>query len=261
MLKIFIPTMGRMDKQLTLDYMKPVQDRVWLVVPWRERKLYSYKRVLATPPKLKGIGPTRQWILENAESDKIVMMDDDLRFFRRKNKKDWHLKGFKKKDTLDLYDWLDNKLDDYYHVSISPRQFNNSRPESELENKRPLRLLGYRREVLDLGCRFDRVPLMEDFDMALQLLELGYKNVVSFEFSQDQRISSHAPGGCSGYRTAKMQAKAARMLARLHPGFVTVKKKRTTSEAWKGLTEDQVRVDVQINWGEAYESSKERSLF
>jgi hypothetical protein len=87
---------------------------------------------------------------------------------------------------------------------------------------------------------------MEDFDVTLQLLRLGYANIVLAQWVHNQR-GSGASGGCSTYRTMDMQAKAAKGLAKLHAPFVNVVYKQT-SHAWGG----QARQDVVIAWKKAY---------
>jgi hypothetical protein len=76
---------------------------------------------------------------------------------------------------------------------------------------------------------------------------------VLFEYCWNQRDSG-ATGGCSTYRTAEMQAEAARRLAELHPNFVKVvtKKSKDTSTSWKNMKE---RVDVIVYWRKALESA------
>jgi hypothetical protein len=100
------------------------------------------------------------------------------------------------------------------------------------------------------GVRFDRLPVMEDFDVALQLLRKGYPSLTLNNWVQDQS-TSNAPGGCSTYRSLEVQAKGAKGLARLHPNVVKLVEK-TTKGAWGGGT----RTDVQVAWKKAYEEGK-----
>jgi hypothetical protein len=89
---------------------------------------------------------------------------------------------------------------------------------------------------------------MDDFDLTLQLLRLGFQNRVSNEFCHSQ--VSHTPGGCSIYRTSAMQTESAHRLARYHPGFVRVVTRRCDerSSAWKGMKE---RHEVVVQWKKA----------
>jgi hypothetical protein len=117
-----------------------------------------------------------------------------------------------------------------------------------------MNMYAYDTQILrELKIELGRLPVMEDFDLTLQLLRRGRLNRVSHRYCWNQRGSGNV-GGCSDYRTAEMQATAARRLAELHAPFVMLKAKKSkdTSESWKGMKE---RTDVNIQWREAYESS------
>lgn len=92
------------------------------------------------------------------------------------------------------------------------------------------------------GVRWDNLPVMEDFDVTLQLLRLGYENMVLFEWAWGQP-SSNAPGGCSAYRTYEVQKAGAEGLAALHPDYVTPVQK--PSKNWRGFDH---RWDVKVRW-------------
>lgn len=253
-MRLYIHTYGRANKQITLERFKPIEELVWLVVQEREEHLYDYPRTLVLPDSIRTLSPTRQWILENAKAEKIVMLDDDLAFYRRKSKADWHLRYCNEDDLWDLVDWFDSALDKYSHVGVSAREGNNRIERLEVENTRMMRCLGYnRKKVLKTGARFDRLPTKQDFDMTLQLLRKGHANLVSFEFAQGQWNGSQAEGGCSVYRTEQMMTESAEALAKLHPGFVKLREK-TTKTAWKSL--GGVRIDVTCYWQKAFQSSK-----
>jgi hypothetical protein len=96
---------------------------------------------------------------------------------------------------------------------------------------------------------FDRLKVMEDFDFTLTLLENGGRNAVTLDYVWNQ-TGSNQPGGCSDYRTAEVQAKAAKELAKLHPGVVKVVEKEVIGKtSWGGM---KTRTDVRIQWRKAY---------
>ena len=80
---IAIPSRGRADLSLQNTFTSiPDQwkDRVLLVVPSNEKDDYEkipgmVSRVVPCP--MEGIGPTRQWILENFPDTKVLMLDAD----------------------------------------------------------------------------------------------------------------------------------------------------------------------------------------
>lgn len=254
-MKIYIHTYGRSQDQQTLHRLSPaVRKKTWLVVQHRERELYDYPRVIVLPDKIRRLSPTRQWLIENSDDSKIVLLDDDLAFYRRKAKTDWHLRYCEDKDIDDLFAMLDGWLSDVAHCGVSAREGNNRIEPLFTECSRMMRVLAYNLEVVrKVGARFDRIETKQDFDMTLQLLRGGYKNRVSYEFAQGQWRSSNALGGCSDYRTKEMMSRCAGELADLHPGFVKVVEKETKT-AWKDF--GGVRKDVMIQWKKAYESGQ-----
>jgi hypothetical protein len=140
----------------------------------------------------------------------------------------------------------------YPAVGISARQGNQHKEEDIVECTRMMNAYAFNTEVLkNNNIRFDKTKVMEDFHVTLSLLELGYKNAVIYSHCWNQR-SSGAAGGCSTYRTPKMQADAANQIAKLHAPFVKVVTKESKS-SWKGMEE---RTDVIIYWKKCFEASK-----
>jgi hypothetical protein len=147
-----------------------------------------------------------------------------------------------------LYKWL---RDGFVHVGISSRNGNNRIEADYVDVARMNNAYAYDREaVLACGARFDRLKVMEDFDITLTLLEKGYPNRVTYEYAWGQRRSGDE-GGCSLYRNDEMQREAALELARLHPGLVKIVEKES-KEAWGGF-ESSTRTDVNIQWKKAFE--------
>lgn len=249
-MQIFIPTRGRVFQETFSSLPEILQRKVTFVVPYDTYDVMGNSTPLMTPPEIQGIAATRQWILENATDDKIVMLDDDLVFATRREDDPTKFSPSTPYEIHLLFDHIDSHLDAYAHVGVSTREGGNRDISPGAHNTRLLRVLAFRRDVLlDEGVRFDRVELMEDFDATLQLLRAGYPNYKINWIVHNQR-SSNAPGGCSTYRTLEKQSQAATRLAALHPSFVTVVQK-TTKTAWNGATRD----DVRIQWKCAYDSA------
>ncbi len=252
-MNIYIPSLGRVSTQTTLLGLPPdVREKVTLVVPPYEYPMYFEMwgdTCLIEKPEVSGIGSVRQWCVEQSP-EKVLMLDDDLTFFTRR--KDEPTK-FQNSTDEDIKTWLhdfESMLDGYAHMSLAPREGANRDTNQYRWNIRMLRVLAYRSELLrDLGIRFDRLPVMEDFDVSLQLLRAGFPSCTLNEWCQNQ-YGSGTKGGCSTYRTLEVQAQGANGLYRNHPDFVTVVEK-TTKTAWGGAT----RKDVRVAWKKAYESS------
>ena len=248
---IYIHTAGRPDKQITLkSFPASLVKRTRLVVQDAEKDHYlKLPNVVVLPGDIDRLSPTRQWILENAESDKFVMMDDDLTFAHRGPYTGTKLYKADTENVETMFTELEYLLENYIHVGISAREGNNRVQSNLKENTRMMRLLGYNKpEVLKTGARFDRIDTKQDFDMTLQLLRKGHKNAVLYSFTHNQPGSNNT-GGCSVYRDPEMMDRCSHELAALHPDFVKVVEKQTKT-SWGG----GIRTDVRIAWKKAYES-------
>lgn len=248
---IYIPTRGRAHDQVTLSYFpEDMRKDVVLVIDDDEEHLYEGKydcKFMVIPSTIKGISGKRKYIHENSTDPKIVMLDDDLRFYIRKSPTDWHLRYMEPDEYPALFGLLDKWLDDYAHVGISAREGNNRVEHLSVENTRYMRVLGYNLDMFE-GVELARTEVMEDFDINLQLLRQGKASKISYYYAQGQK-SSNAAGGCSEWRTDEVQTKGAELLHSLHPDFVKIVEKETKT-AWGG----GVRKGVNVQWKRAYNS-------
>ena len=69
-----------------------------------------------------------------------------------------------------LFGLLDKWLDEYAHCGISAREGNNRVEDLAVENTRYMRVLAYNLDMMK-DIEFGRTEVMEDFDVALQLLK------------------------------------------------------------------------------------------
>jgi hypothetical protein len=257
-MQIFIPTYGRSGEQVTLGNLLPTGRKVTLVVQNREAKLYAgflsnnQIDVWLLPDHIRTISATRDHILEQAEDDTVLMLDDDLDFAVRRTDDPTR---FAQPTTYDLdamLEEVDALLGFNPFVSIGAREGGNRNTEPFLYNTRMMRALGYRRDYLKAwDITFAPMELMEDFHVALQIMLAGGTCVVANKWVTNQRSGSGAKGGCSSYRTLEMHGAAARQLAALYPEYVTVVHKQTKT-AWGG----QPRLDVRVAWKKAAAAGK-----
>lgn len=255
---IAIPSIHRWHEQPTLLALPP-EVEVNLFVPETQVAQYRQKwesagnvKVHGQPASIDNIGKARHAILEWAYPNAVLMLDDDLAFFARRTDEPDKFRDCDLNERAKMLHACSNALKDYAHIAVATREGGNRNTEDYVYNTRGLRVLGYdSKVVLDEEVKFNRIPVMEDFDVALQLLRKGYPNCVLNWMVHNQTGGSNATGGCSTYRTLELQAKAAHRLKELHPDFVTVVEK-TTKTAWGGAT----RTDVRIQWKKAYESSQ-----
>lgn len=248
---IYIPSKGRSESLRTLASIPQCRlPSVRVIVHDSEHAEYlkslSSNMVVATPAI--GISNVRQWILENTEKEYPLFMDDDMDFGWRDADGKIHKAGPEEVEEMLalLESWLE---EGFIHVGVSQRAGNNRCEKPYTEISRMNNIYAYNaKKVIAAGGRFDRLPVMEDFDMTLTLLKAGFPNRVSFEYCWGQQKSG-AAGGCSAYRTFEIQRAAAFKLSQLHPGLVRVAGKQS-KEAWEGV--GSIRVDVQIAWKKSY---------
>lgn len=253
---IVIPSKARATKQTTFENMPPVmKGRITILVEHEQAPSYIQagysNNLLIMPPHIKGISWSRQWLVNEALNlghEKLVMMDDDLVFAKRR---DDDLTKFRTPTDLEIprvFDDIEEALDHYAHVSVSPREGGNRRTEPFCLNTRTMRVLGYNLKVLEKEeLLFTFMELMEDFYMNLCLLTRGYENC-SINWMVQNQNGSDLPGGCSTFRTLEMHQREAEKLAQVFPQFVTLVRKQTKT-AWGG----RERTDVVIQWKKALE--------
>ncbi len=260
-MRIYIPTRGRADKQNTLQNLPAeLLKQAVLVIDKDEqdqhKKFADQIELLVTPPEYAGgIGIKRQFIVDQHDvkeyGPKIVMIDDDLTFMKRRTDDPEKFEGIQTKEVTKIFHKLETLLDQYAQVCTRGRQGANNETRPLVEIGRAMSVLAFDVNVLRKhNIHFSRLKVMEDFDVTLQLLRLGYKNAIVGDYIHSGSPSNSA-GGCSIERTMKVQKEAAEKLAELHAPFVkTVLKK--TKTAWGG----EERTDVIVQWKKAYESSE-----
>lgn len=186
-MKIYIPSRGRAGKVLTPKIFSPdLKANTIIVVPLDEQLEYlrHYSKehtVLALDGK--GIALTRRRIGEHAAAmgeTTFCMMDDDLSFFVRSGEGTSLRKATSTDVDTMVYEMEMDLLEagNVAHTSISTRQGNNNLELPAEYNTRTLRVLAYRTALFN-QMQHERVPVMEDFDVNLQLLEAGYDNTSS----------------------------------------------------------------------------------
>lgn len=265
--KIFILTRGRSNRQTTLSNIpKALKKKTYLVVDKDEYKDHrKYRRqnlagILCFP---KGYGnfiidesgnfsDKKQWVVEHCIKEKIrymFILDDDLKFSIRKDGK---LPNAEQSEVIKAFSQLENWLKNgMAHVALSAREGNNWVEEDYQEAGRAMRVCGFDTRIIKKHkLLFNRIILMADFDITLQLLKLGYPNKILYSYANGQR-KSNDKGGCSLYRTPERMTEAANSLKKLHPKFITTKKIKT-NKPWAGFNTN-VRTDVQVSWKKAYE--------
>lgn len=269
-MRVYIPSRGRADQRIfsgpagQMTY----RNEVFYVVSPDEAADYTRALVhygvdaqLLCCDLQPDIARVREWCGLHAASDgldKFVLCDDDVGFLVRRSADDWRLRGAEPDEVDEMLQWMSVALMVYDHVGVSAREGNNRSGEGgTLElvepNTRIMRVQGFRTESF-LKCEHGRVRVMEDFDIALQILGRGGSNAVSYWWGQGQRKTNDT-GGCSEWRTHEVHEESARRLAELHPGLVTLRKKSNIGDRDGFGT----RTEVTIQWKEAARFGKQRA--
>ncbi len=257
-LTIVIPSMSRSHKQTTVKQLpKQLLGKTSIAVPCLQvaqyQKCNPMISITGVPDAIKGISHTRKYLMEQCKTRYLMMLDDDMKFAYRTDMKSPTLTSLlpESNGVMNMILYWYQLMSQYAHVGLSARQGNNRVEESVKECTRMFNAYTYDlKRVWDAKVIIGRLPVMEDFDLTLQLLRKGIPNAVIYRWCWNQSDGSNAPGGCSSYRTASMQQQAAEQLSKLHPGFVRVVEKESTN--WDGMNK---RMDATIYWKKAYESS------
>lgn len=272
-MEIFINSIGRENKQVTINYLEKKNLNVTTLVTTKneyskyKKSLKGIVKIEAMPKKLtgKGLSKQRQWVFDElATENYICFLDDDLNFYRRKDKK---LKKCSKRDFSDLLTIWENWLIDNKQIGIvgvSARGGNNFVEDSYDECCRLMSAYMFKKNILlKNNIRFDRVKLRQDFDVVLSLLENGYKNRVSYDFAHEQAFGSGTEGGCSEYRTPELMESEAILLRKLHPAVISIVQKETKS-GWDNMKTSEngmrIRTDVKVQWKKAYKKNNTKSI-
>jgi hypothetical protein len=255
---IYIPTMGRPRLQYTLNALKAEsQFPITLVVPCEEFAQYSQSLIthpiICPPTTVQRIAATRQWIMEQASDNHVVMMDDDLTFAVRRTDDPTRFRDPEPGEISRMLYKLNSLLDDYAHAGIATREGGNRNTDRLMHATRAPRVIGYDREIFFTECvDFRNSFTMDDFEATLHLLTRGFSNAILNEYVQNQKGSGTA-GGASAYRDLAMCKASAELLQSRYPDFVKTVEK-TTKTAWGGAT----RTDVIVQWKKALKWGESR---
>lgn len=255
---IYIPTYRRVLHQRTFKWLPESRHKsVSLVVDKTdaeefEEHIEDHPELIIVPKEIKTIAQKRAWLLKTTPHEKILMLDDDLRFARRAydDNEGFTLKEAKSKDVEWALVMVARKLGHLAHVGIGARQGNNNIKEHLWKrNTRMMYALGYNIPMLkEAGVKFGRIEHREDMDYTLQLLRKGYANAVLVDVTVDQSYNNK--GGASLQRTVEASNADAEKLAKLHPGFVKVVE--------KDYAQSVPRKEVVCYWRNAYAKRLER---
>lgn len=263
--RILIPSRGRWDCMTTIDNLSSeFYPSITIYVPVEELDQYKDSvyhglfgiEVLAVSNYSDTIGRKRELMAVDHFSrfptePNFIMMDDDLVFSRRNDEGKLEKINNNFFGLMEMFGaWVDkHEIGGFAATGISLRQGNNNLPDEGDINTRCIRCVMFDRAAF-LGVEHNRVAVMEDFDIMLQLLRQGRDNHVIAMYAQDQK-GTGADGGCSATRTKQVHEQSAEKLAELHRPFVKTRLKVNKT----GPEEMRERKEVTIYWKKARASA------
>lgn len=240
-MRIFIPTAGRPDRQITSDALCEAGIDHYVVgdlddlPPLREHR--GFLRY-----EMRGIRGKRQYIFDFARGekfDKILMLDDDL-VFRKRNDEGKFLRA-EPGELPDLINTLADLLEDHAHVGILDEFMSHTQPRVAKYHGRYNQVLGYNLRLFpDIWPSF-RIEINEEHDFHLQLGAAGLAPAISCEWTKSSK--PYSAGGCAVWRTPEVEREGHEALARNFPDLVTVVPAKSLS-GW----------GIRVKWKDAIRS-------
>lgn len=231
--RIYIPTRGRIDHQITLRKLPTyIHKKVTLVCPKSEaralREAYPDVDVVGQPNEIKTIAAKRAWIAcelsRSKEEPFWFQADDDLSFYVFDHAIDKHRVCSEENERLQRKFWLATLPDLVYRydsVGIGTKAF--ALPGGVKENYHLGFFFGMSQHATK-SLKWNRISLYEDIDYTLQLLKLGFQIGITYDVSLSQRAAESAGGLTeTGERDAKKIEKALELLIQFHPTCISRK--------------------------------------
>lgn len=257
-MKIIIPTRGRVGRQTTYSNLPTeLRKRTVIVCPAKEVASHSGNHpqvgeVLAQPDANMTIAQKRKWILENIQVQKIVMLDDDLRFCVRRSDDPKKFLTATEGQVLAAFADLESQLSSKVpHAGFAARggSIGDAAQRGGWQRaKRMMYVLGYHVPTVLKNVELGRIETREDMDLCLQLLVRGLSNVVNYSFLVDQKFGN--VGGCTDERTIERSNADAEKLAEFFPGLVRVTRKEYERSV--------PRLEVVVQWEKALRQGEQR---
>lgn len=216
-----IPSKGRAGKVKTSDILPSAV----LFVPKREQGYYKLsnpkQRIIAVPDDVKGITKTRNWILENTDDARIIMVDDDVKM------QGW-VKLWKEKSThkkMTEADWVQTSCSLFDVAEDLGWKLwgvaTQSAPRSVYPYKpfltRSYITASFMGIVNDGTYRFDEsFPVKEDYEIGLRHAK-EFGGIVAARHCYWENSHWTDEGGCADYRTGRMELDCIKRLIQMYP--------------------------------------------
>ena len=199
----FAPSFKRPDDVITHKYLPYI---TYVVAEFEaEKYLANNYKVWVVPNEAQGnLCRIRNYILDNADSKKIIIVDDDMSFIGR-----WNNQKAKKLNADEVLEFCENAFNLCDDLKIKYWGMNLLPDKGAYREYTPFSFTNYIggpfQAFNDLELRYDEnLPLKEDYDLSLQVLN-KYRKTLRFNayhYGVKQHINK---GGCADYRTKKRE--------------------------------------------------------
>jgi type 1 glutamine amidotransferase len=257
--RIYIPTLGRVDKQITYSNMPDwVKDITYFVIQPHEeeifRKTYPNSNIKVLPLKIKGIARTREWIINDGGDACYAVFDDDIKFTKRNvDRKTLKKNSDKSNEAFTEEHWKEmfTRIGEWFDEGVGLGGcFAKGSPPKEEDEKQFGKFIQVHfingskifREELDWSLKWG-----EDIHFVLQILKRGVKTRLSDIYLVDSE-EYYSDGGCMEEgRTVDKDIECLKELELIYPHIFSIvwNKHYTLNKIFK-------LPKIKVEWRRAY---------
>ncbi|MEK0326945.1 MAG: hypothetical protein QQN63_14705, partial [Nitrosopumilus sp.] len=163
-MKIVIPSHKRSHIMSTWKNLpRKLQEKTTIAVYPEEVDDYNHFPLLILPDGLRGIHNKRNFILQSCQEDKLMILDDDLVFAKRREDEPTKFRPCDDIDVEQMYEIAELVLNHYAHGAIATREGGNRNIDDYKFNTRALRAHIFRVDRLqEEGFTLNGTKFMSD---------------------------------------------------------------------------------------------------
>lgn len=227
---IAVPSKGRAGFTTT-DKLLP--NLCTFFVPQSEYHQYKsmVKKVVGVPKEVQGITATRNWILQNTDEPRVMMLDDDV-------KKAGYVERYERKvnhrEVKDEGLWLEIFINAFDLTEQLGYKIWGFKTESSSGSAYPYKPIIFKTYVLgscmgiinDGEYYFDEeYKVKEDYELCLRHIE-DKGGILGIRYLFWENLHWDTEGGCKDYRTINIEREAIKKLIKRYPGMVKSAKRK-----------------------------------
>ena len=232
--KIYIPTLGRHDNQITFNHLPQKWKNITvMVIQEKEKHLYDYDCEYHVVDNDIGIAKTRELIYRLAGKKRYMIIDDDITF-KRRNRRYYGLESNMEKSKRDFidsdYDDIIQSFEQKHDEGIilcgtrleymPPAQEASSNVGGGVYNAYSIDGQIFSEFIDEIDFSYTSNPhcTVEDILINMEILSRGYKIGKFDEFLYSTDFGSD--GGCSTFRTVDEVKGGLQMIKNRFPNYI-----------------------------------------